>query len=779
MSRLAGLCADHPWLTIGAHLALLVSAALVLAQRFSSLAEGSDDPAEAIALALYDNSLERVWGTSPEPVAHYERFRERFGSDHLVAWVVAGQGPLEPADLQLLQRAAEGFTAPGPHRAEVLWAGSLPYAPPLGEAPLSAEAVEAFAARVASDPAAGRLLATEDAGWSAALLVAVDPATLNDANLEALVPLLRARFAALDPPPDVEAHGMGVPVLLGEVRAAIVRGMRTNLPLVNLVVLGLCLLVFRRPRVVGMVLGTVLQGEALSLALFLGTGRAFNYVSCFMAISIVVLGFAACIHLFVRLREERRVRPVREALDVAVDTVARPCGVSLATTCAALLALTTAEQVAIVDFGLFSAAGMVLVLLCTFSLAPALVSLVDPGETAPGHPLPGLPTPAQVGVFAWRHAGSVLAVAAAVMALCAVGATRLELGSNIRESFVARGEVSRAIEFVSERVPGIAAFEVALSWDADAQPADAVDAVERSRAVEDAVRSGLRYRGEPLRQGAVFSAADAARSLCVDPDHAPVCADGWPLAPALKPLAEEIAARGPPRYIAHDGDAWGARVTVLLDLPYAHEGIEVAERIEQLAEGADPGVRARVTGLGPLWNELEDSVVSDLMDSFAVGAAVVVLLLALFLRSGRALLLALPANLFPLVVVAGAAGWVFSWTGYHVNSTVMMYLTVSVGIIVDDTVFWLLAWQRERRAGAAGEQAVRRVLEEVGGGITLTSASLCLGFAVLTWSDFVNSRILGVLTSATILMALVGDLLLLPACCRVLSGLGGGAEGRG
>ncbi|MCB9764937.1 MAG: MMPL family transporter [Alphaproteobacteria bacterium] len=747
LARLARWCAAHPALTVAVHLALLLAAGVYAGQRLSQ-AEGPN----GVALALFDNSPERVWGEGSEPLQQYHRFRDRFGADGIELIAVHAPDTLDVDDLDVLDRFADSLAEePG---WSAFWAGDLPYAP----RERSDGSLAVFLETLDQDPGARRLLHAEDGGWTAGVLLVLAPEVTDDVSRRAIAPTIRSRWDEVAPPGWTMASA-GTPSLFGALGSAVVDSMQVNLPVANGVVLLLAAWAFRRPWMVFAAMAALLQGEALVLAAFVGSGRSFNYVSCYMAICVVVVGFAANIHLFARYTELRRGKPHAQALAQAADGIAGPVTASLLTTSGAMLALAGAEQTAIVEFGAFSAGGIAAVLLCAFTLGPALLTLGG----GPVAPTPRLPDPSAIGAWAWRNAGAVLTGTALAAALAGWGVSRLALGSSVEECFTADHPVTRSVQEVRARMGAFSNMEVVLSW----PKGGAGDLVRTLRTVEDALVTGLTPERGPVQAGDVLSLAGAGRAFCLAPGTAFFCApDGLPKPQHTARLMDRLQKRFGLSLVTVDEDGVHARVSVLLDLPEARASNDLAAQAEVIAREAAPDARIEVTGFGPLWSSLEEAIVDDLLRSFLWSAGVVAGLLLLLLRSVRLWAVALPANALPLLGVAGTGGAVLVFGGMHVNSTAAMVLTVTIGIIVDDTLFFLLGLKRR---GDFSEAAVRDVLREVGPGIVLTSLCLGLGFATLGASSFVNAQVVGLASATVIAVALLGDLLVLPACVRVLA----------
>lgn len=146
--------------------------------------------------------------------------------------------------------------------------------------------------------------------------------------------------------------------------------------------------------------------------------------------------------------------------------------------------------------------------------------------------------------------------------------------------------------------------------------------------------------------------------------------------------------------------------------------------------------------------------------SLPISLAIISLLLVPVLRSWRLGLAFVLPNLLPLG--AGFGLW-WLWSG-EVNFTMAIVLNMTVGIIVDDTIHFITKYLRARREqGLAPEAAIRYSFHNVGGALVVTTLILTAGFMILAQSSFLPNSGMAQLTAATIVAALVIDLLLLPA----------------
>lgn len=140
------------------------------------------------------------------------------------------------------------------------------------------------------------------------------------------------------------------------------------------------------------------------------------------------------------------------------------------------------------------------------------------------------------------------------------------------------------------------------------------------------------------------------------------------------------------------------------------------------------------------------------------------ILLVMF-RSLRLGLISLVPNLLPSAAGFGLWGLLVGQIGLSLSVVASMTL----GIIIDDTVHYLTKYRRARRTlGLASPDAVRYAFRSVGRAMAVTTAALVAGFLVLGFSHFELNSGMGLLTAIVIALALACDLLFLPALLLAL-----------
>ena len=177
-----------------------------------------------------------------------------------------------------------------------------------------------------------------------------------------------------------------------------------------------------------------------------------------------------------------------------------------------------------------------------------------------------------------------------------------------------------------------------------------------------------------------------------------------------------------------------------------------------------------VTGEFVLFEFIDSQFFKELLLTYLTAFVVISLMVMIVLRSFKASLIALLPNLFPALVVLGMAGFL----GFSLDVASLTTASVALGIAVDDTLHFLL-WHREtlkRNSNHGSEiqpkEAVDSTLRYCGTAIVQTSMILGLIIVLYAFCGFLPTVRFGILLSAMMLAALIGDLLLLPALLAIV-----------
>jgi signal transduction histidine kinase len=134
------------------------------------------------------------------------------------------------------------------------------------------------------------------------------------------------------------------------------------------------------------------------------------------------------------------------------------------------------------------------------------------------------------------------------------------------------------------------------------------------------------------------------------------------------------------------------------------------------------------------------------------------IMLILFLSTKVGFIAILP-NAFPIIMNFGIMGWF----GIHLSMVTSLIASIAIGLAVDDTIHYLYRYNREFKKDLNKDRALKDSILHVGRPVLFTTVTIGIGFAVLLFSSFKPTSIFGLLMVITMLAAVIGDLLILPA----------------
>jgi len=176
----------------------------------------------------------------------------------------------------------------------------------------------------------------------------------------------------------------------------------------------------------------------------------------------------------------------------------------------------------------------------------------------------------------------------------------------------------------------------------------------------------------------------------------------------------------------------------------------------------------KVTFTGGTVTFLEGSsfIISGLKDSIFWAFVLIAICMLFLFRSFRILVCSLIPNIIPLVVTAGVMGWV----GITLKPSTVIVFSVALGIVIDVTIRFLVNYKQElphfnHNVTATLVQTIRHT----GISIIYTSLVLIAGFVIFCFSSFGGINALGWLTSLTLVVGTLTNLILLPVLLLLIS----------
>lgn len=188
--------------------------------------------------------------------------------------------------------------------------------------------------------------------------------------------------------------------------------------------------------------------------------------------------------------------------------------------------------------------------------------------------------------------------------------------------------------------------------------------------------------------------------------------------------------------------------------------------IDEFQEKAkEIGLDMEVTGKFYLFQRMMDYVVLTFFQSVTMAMFLIALLMSFVFKSIKLGVLSLIPNFLPLLFGAAA----MKLTGMELNIGTALVASVCLGIAVDDTIHFLSSYYRLKKEGLSEAVTMATIFSTTGNALIVTSIILATGFGLYIFGDFIPNRNFGLLSALVLTLALVVDLIFLPALLFTIS----------
>ncbi len=170
-----------------------------------------------------------------------------------------------------------------------------------------------------------------------------------------------------------------------------------------------------------------------------------------------------------------------------------------------------------------------------------------------------------------------------------------------------------------------------------------------------------------------------------------------------------------------------------------------------------------ITGSSVTFLEGSNFIVKGLGESIFWAFLLIAICMIFLFRSFPILICSLIPNIVPLFITAGIMGW----TGVSLKPSTVLVFSVALGIAIDVTIRFLVNYKQELpHLNYQVHTTLVQTIKHTGISIIYTSLVLVAGFIIFCFSDFGGTKALGWLTSITLVVSTLTNLVLLPALIK-------------
>jgi predicted RND superfamily exporter protein len=716
----------------------------------------------------FDNSIESYF--LKKDLESYDRFLDEFGTDEIVVVAFGGEDVFTVENFELIDDLSRRLEKV-PHvrrvisltTAEIVWGreDSVVFEDLTPALPSTPEELAAIRARALADPVIPGTLVSPD-GRNTAIVAEIDHLIGQFDYKVELLNEIRAIVSAEQARTGKVFRIAGTAVLDDAVFRYTQRDQTLLFPAMIAIVIAVTYLMFRRVATTFLPLVVVGVSVVWTYGFMSLLGFKINVISTVIGPLLMSVGIADSMHIIADYLQEasRGDSSAMENIERSFHSVLGPCVMTSVTTILGLLSLLAADLVPIRQLGIVAAAGVLAALLVTILLLPILLAAIPIPRAVSREQVHSGPFTALLAWLGGRHrtrSAVVLLACGLAVAPAGYSLSRLTVGTNSLDYFRRDDPVRKGTEWIDRNIGGTTSLEFLID-------AHAEDGMIDPALLEKMERFQAYLRGVP-GVTKVFSVTDMLKTLNRAfqdgreqafriPDSAALIAQELIVVDGSDDL-DELLSRDRTR------GRITARVAMNASRGLAHDMPEVEARMHEIF-----GRSATVipTGIVYLMHQMEGYLLSTQMKSFLLAFVVITVVMAGSLRSLKLGILAMIPNLLPILFVLA----LMPLLRIPLDVGTVLIAGVALGLVVDDTTHFLYQLKRQRRRATDTHAAIARAMNRTGRPIVFTSVVLSLGFLVLVFASFSPLVNFGILASVVILLALVFDLIVLPAMVGIL-----------
>ena len=467
-----------------------------------------------------------------------------------------------------------------------------------------------------------------------------------------------------------------------------------------------------------------------------------------------------------RLKAERpELSPVERNREAVIEATTKVGIVMLAAGTIASLSffsLVAFDLPSIRNFGLCTAFGIAAALVVEMTFIPAIRALMSPPterqterEKREEYFDPILEALART--VRAKKEGPILWVSLGIIAVAAIGASRLQVGNSLGEQFFESNAPVRGFRMADSRMAGTRVVQVLVEG-------NAIDVIKEPETLKRMDALSTFITKQPLPVGKVVSIVDVIKQIGNAIRNDPATAGALP--ETLPEVAQYLllySMSGDDSDLSRliDRDGQRAVITAYIRTDNFGQMKAMTDAVQAEANRLFAGqpVKAMVGGGVTNAIALNETMVAGKVKNLAQISGLVLLITALLLRSVTGGLLVL----LPLATAALINLGLMGWTGIMLSMGTAAISAMAVGIGADYAVYFLFRVREEFSRTGDLREATAAALTTSGKAIAYVASAVAGGYLCLALSGFKVHVLLGVLVALTMVTSSAATVAFLPA----------------
>ena len=577
----------------------------------------------------------------------------------------------------------------------------------------------------------------------------------------------------------IEMHYSGLPLIRTSMATRIAAEMRWFLAGSILLSAIILLLFFRSFSATLLSLAVVIIGVVWSLGTMNLLGYSITLLNALIPPLVVVIGIPNCIYFLNKYHTsyndtgEKRSALIEMIRKMGIVTLF--CNIAAAIGFA-VFALT--KSAILKEFGVVAGINIMALFFISIVLIPSVLSLLPAPKARHTKYLDNRWLMAildRLEIWSLHHQKFIYGFTALVLAISVMGIFRLKSEGFIVDDLPKTDKLYVDLKFFEKNFKGVMPLEIIV--DTKRKNGLRINPLQIFSKI-DSLSSFIQAQPDMAKPLSIVEGMKFARQAYYDGDSTSY---GLPNSFDIGFLAQYLGTRGEDssgkegnfsRIIRSfmDSSRQQARISINMADVGSKRLEEIISTVQEKSSELFDSAKYHVEYTGSSVTFLEGStfIINGLKESILWAFLLIALCMLYLFRSFKILICSLIPNIIPLIITAGVMGW----AGVRIKPSTVLVFSIALGIAIDITIRFLVNYKQELEATTKlPQQVVIDTIHKTGISIIYTSLVLIAGFVIFCFSGFGGTQALGWLTSLTLVLATMTNLIFLPTLLLTAIGL--------
>ncbi len=525
----------------------------------------------------------------------------------------------------------------------------------------------------------------------------------------------------------------------------------TFTPLVLIASIILLLLLFRRVSGALIPVGVVIFTFMSVLAVQVLLGYKLNNFTANLPVFVVAIGIADAVHLYIIwIMYKREGQGNKDAVLHSLQKNMLPIFLTSLTTAIGFATLTISKVIPVLTLGIATASGAVLAFLISIFWMPALLLILKKDVKPEIVKKVSNQKKLGYGDFIVRNSKKIVLITATIFAILSIGLFKVKVDSNTIRYFDKSVEIRKSTEFLMQNLTGPMSYEIVV----DSGKKNGIKDPKFMKTVEKFYKD---YQAKFADIRHLSSLMDTVKRFNKVLDNKDEIPDNQNLIAQYLLLYSLSLPQGMEINDKMDINEQKLRITAQVNIVDTSKDLEMINYAHKWWENTP--YSANVNGQTAMFAYMQKDVTDTLIYSLSLAILLVSIVMLLIFKQIKLLWVFLLPNILPVLLVVGLMGWI----GINIDIGVAIAGAIIIGVAVDDTIHFLVKYFDARKRGLNLAQSFDEVLHYAGKAILFTTIILSISFSIFAFSSFTPNQNFGIVTASALIIALIVDMLLLPA----------------